>query len=82
MADYIIFFFYMIVWGLVAGVGCFIGYRQGYGRGFDVGQMLNYDNMEKSGRVLFIVKEGLGDIDKIIISNDEKIITYKKEREI
>lgn len=76
MAEWIIATVYFIaIWVL-----CFICTRYGRKQGFEEAELLKADCMEKAGRVLFITKTM--DVDIVVISDGEKIITYTKAREI
>lgn len=69
-----------IVCSIVSLVFFCIGYGTGYDGGYDTADFLKSDNIEQSGRVLFILKEC--DADTVILSNGERIIIYEREREI
>lgn len=76
MAEWIITTLYFIaLWVL-----CLICTRYGRKQGFEEAELLNTDYMEKAGRVLFITKTM--DVDTVVISDGERIITYIKAREI
>lgn len=76
MVEWIIATLYFIaLWVL-----CLICTRYGRKQGFEEAELLNADCMEKAGRVLFITKTM--DVDAIVISDGERIITYTKAREI
>lgn len=76
MPEWIITTLYFIaLWVL-----CFVCTRNGRKQGFEEAELLKADYMEKAGRVLFITKTM--DVDTVVISDGERIITYIKAREI
>lgn len=75
MSDFIIVTLYFLA--LLAL--CYVCFRLGREQGFEEAHFLKYDCMETAGRVLFISKTL--DVDTIVISNGEKVITYRKDLE-
>lgn len=76
MAEWIIATLYFIALLVL----CHICTRYGRKQGFEEAELLKADRMEKAGRVLFITKTM--DVDTVVISDGERIITYTKAREI
>lgn len=76
MAEWIIATLYFIALWVLCHICTIYGRKQG----FEEAELLNADCMEKAGRVLFITKTM--DVDTVVISDGDKIITYRRGREI